>query len=101
MRLEPAQKMRQRDRLLEDFAFGLHAGELRGSVADGAFETDAIARAGKVIMSRTGSSDSDQAEEQARAVFSFSEEIAGLLVRKAQNSVGFLHRSRQVPYPYQ
>ena len=95
MKLEPAQKMRQRDRLLEDFAFGLHAGDLRGSVADGAFETDAIARAAKVIMSRTGSSDPDQAEEQARAVFSFSEEIAGLLVRKAPSSVGFLHRSLQ------
>jgi NACHT domain len=44
MRLAPAQKMRQRDRLLEDLAFALHSGELRGAVSDGALETDAVAR---------------------------------------------------------
>lgn len=92
---EAAQGLRQRDRLLEDFAFGLHAGDLRGSVADGAFEGDAIARAAPLIMARTGSADHDQAEEQARAIFVFSEEVAGLLVKKAPSNVGFLHRSLQ------
>jgi NACHT domain len=95
MRLEPAQRMRQRDRLLEDFAFGLHSGELRGSVPDGATDAGAVARAAKLIMARTGRSDIGDAEEEARAVFSFSEEVAGLLVKKAQNHVGFLHRSLQ------
>jgi hypothetical protein len=46
-------------------------------------------------MARRGTSDRDAAEEQARAVFSFSEEVAGLLVMKAQNNIGFLHRSLQ------
>ena len=90
-----AQGLRQRDRLLEDFAFGLHSGELQGSVADGALEKDAIARALPLIMTRTGSADRDQAEEQARAIFVFSEEVAGLLVWKAPNNIGFLHRSLQ------
>jgi hypothetical protein len=96
MRLDQAtQGLRQRDRLLEDFAFGLHAGELRGSVADGAFENDAIARAAPLIMARTGSTNRDQAEEQARTIFVFSEEVAGLMVKKAPDTVGFLHRSLQ------
>lgn len=85
----------QRDRLLENFAFGLHAGELQGSVADGAFEKDAVARAAPLILARSGSANLDQAEEQARAIFVFSEEVAGLLVKKAPNTVGFLHRSLQ------
>jgi hypothetical protein len=46
-------------------------------------------------MSRTGSKDAEYADEQARAVFAFGEETAGLLVRKAQDSIGFLHRSLQ------
>jgi hypothetical protein len=95
MKLEPAQRMRQRDRLLEDFAFGLQTGELRGTVADGALESEAVARATKVLVSRIGNGDVLQAEEQARTVFSFSEEVAGLLVKKAQNNIGFLHRSLQ------
>jgi hypothetical protein len=95
MRFEPAQKMRQRNRLLEDFAFGLHSGELRGNVADGAIEADAVGRAARLIMARTGRTDASDAEEEARAVFSFSEEVAGLLVKKAQNHIGFLHRSLQ------
>ncbi|MGA7452590.1 MAG: NACHT domain-containing protein [Rhodoplanes sp.] len=85
----------QRDRLLENFAFGLHAGELQGSVADGAPEKDAVARAAPLIMARSGSANLDQAEEQARAIFVFSEEVTGLLVKKAPNTVGFLHRSLQ------
>ncbi len=95
MKLEPAHRMRQRDRLLEDFAFGLHSGELPGTVPDGALEADAIARGSKVVLSRIGGTDVLDAEEQARAVFSFSEEIAGLLVKKAQGNIGFLHRSLQ------
>ena len=90
-----AQRLRQRNRLLEDFAFGLHAGALQGSVADGAFEQDAIERGAGLIMARTGSANRDQAEEQAQAIFAFSEEVAGLLVKKAPDTVGFLHRSLQ------
>jgi hypothetical protein len=95
MRIGPAQKMRQRDRLLEDFAFGLHSGELRGVVADGALESDAVARGARLLLARMGRTDVGEVEEEARAVFSFSEEIAGVLVRKAQNTIGFLHRSLQ------
>ncbi|RKE68010.1 NACHT domain-containing protein [Pseudorhodoplanes sinuspersici] len=95
MKTELAQSPRHRDRLLEDFAFGLHAGELRGSVADGAFEKDAIARATSLVMARNGNADRALAEEQARSIFLFNEEVAGLLVKKATNNVGFLHRSLQ------
>jgi hypothetical protein len=87
--------MRQRDRLLEDFAFGLHSGESGGDVADGAIEAQAVARAAKLVMARTGRTNIGDAEEEAHAVFSFSEDVAGLLVKKAQNNVGFLHRSLQ------
>ncbi|WP_291846459.1 NACHT domain-containing protein [Bradyrhizobium sp.] len=86
---------RLRDRLLEDFAYGLHAGELLGSVADGGLETDAVERAAKIIMARTGNPNLDLAEEAARTVFSFSEESAGLLVKKAPDTIGFLHRLLQ------
>ncbi|MBR0840481.1 NACHT domain-containing protein [Bradyrhizobium liaoningense] len=86
---------RLRDRLLDDFAYGLHAGELRGAVADGGFETDAVARAAKIIMARTGNPNLDLAEDAARTVFSFSEESAGLLVKKAPDTIGFLHRLLQ------
>ncbi|MGY4399277.1 NACHT domain-containing protein [Bradyrhizobium sp. USDA 3315] len=86
---------RLRDRLLDDFAYGLHAGELRGSVADGAFEADAVARAANIIITRTGTANLELAEAQARTVFSFSEESAGLLVKKAPDSIGFLHRLLQ------
>ena len=92
---QDGQKDRQRRRLLEDFAFGLHSGGLRRSVADGAFEDEAVARAARAIMARTGSANFDEAEEQARTVFIFSEEVAGLLVKKAQDNIGFLHGSLQ------
>jgi hypothetical protein len=95
MKTEQVQGHRHRERLLEDFAYGLHAGELSGSVADGAFEKDAIARATPLIMARNGNADRAVAEEQARSIFLFSEEVAGLLVKKATNNVGFLHRSLQ------
>lgn len=95
LKTEQAQGPRHRDRLLEDFAFALHAGELTGSVADGAFEKDAIDRAVPLVMSRNGSADRALAEEQARSIFVFGEEVAGLLLRKAANNVGFLHRSLQ------
>ena len=96
MKLDPsAQGLRQRDRLLEDFAFGLHDGALQGSVTDGAFEDHAVARAAALIMARTGSANRDQAEEQARGILVFGEEVAGLLVKKSHNTVGFLHRSLQ------
>lgn len=95
MRLGPQQRMRQRDRVLEDFAYGLHCGDLRGSVADGALEANAVARAASIITQRTGVDVLEVAEDEARAILSFSEESAGLLVRKTPNDVGFLHRSLQ------
>jgi hypothetical protein len=95
MGFRPTQNSRERQRLLADFAFGLHSGELRGDVADGALEADAVTRAASVTMARRATLDRDAAEEQARAVFSFTEEVAGLLVKKAQNNIGFLHRSLQ------
>lgn len=86
---------RDRDRVLNDFAYGLYAGELRGSVADGATERDAIARATDIIVTRRGDGNLEAAETIARSFFSFGEESAGLLVKKAQDNIGFLHRSLQ------
>jgi hypothetical protein len=93
--LKPTLDRRDRDRLLDDFAYGLHAGELRGAVADGAIGAEAISRAAALILARNGSADLAAAEAQARTVFSFSEESAGLLVKKAHDNIGFLHRSLQ------
>ena len=91
----PVLDIRLRDRLLEEFSYGLHCGELRGAVADGVFINDAVEHAAKLIMVRTGNSNLDAAEELARTVFSFSEESAGLLVKKSPDSIGFLHRLLQ------
>jgi NACHT domain-containing protein len=86
---------RMRDRVIADFAFALQAGELRGSIPDAATEDDAVARAANLICARQQSADHDSAEGAARAIFSFTEERAGLLVNKAQGNVGFLHLSLQ------
>jgi NACHT domain len=91
----PILDSRMRDRLLEEFAYGLHRSELRGSVADGAFVNDAVAHAAKLIMTRTGNTNLDAAEDSASSVFSFSEESAGILVKKSPDSIGFLHRLLQ------
>jgi hypothetical protein len=84
---------RVRDRILEDFAFGLHSGELKGVVADGALEQDAFDRATALVHPRVGTLEA--AETQARSVLSFSEESSGLLVKKTPDHLGFLHRSLQ------
>src|SRR5271165_1284968 len=86
---------RQRDRLIDDFAFALHAGELRGPVTDAASEEEAVARAATIVMRRQGTENHDFAEEVARSVFAFAEERAGLLVKKASQAIGFLHLSIQ------
>lgn len=95
MKFGSMQKMRQRERVLEDFAYAVHSGKLRGTVADGASDVAAVERATGVIMQRTAGGNSDAAEQDAAAIFTFSEETAGLLVRKTQKDVGFLHRSLQ------
>lgn len=86
---------RMRDRVIADFAFGLQAGELPGSIPDAAAENDAVARAAALIRARQQNTDQESAEAAARAIFSFAEERAGLLVNKAQGNVGFLHLSLQ------
>jgi predicted NACHT family NTPase len=86
---------RMRDRIIADFAFAVQAGELRGSIPDAATEDDAVARAASLIRTRQQSTDQESAEAAARAIFSFTEERAGLLVNKAQGSIGFLHLSLQ------
>lgn len=86
---------RQRDRLLFDFAFSLHTGELRGPFTDAASEENAVDRASKIIMQRQGHHDQDRAEIAARSVFQFAEERAGVLVKKAPQAIGFLHLSIQ------
>jgi hypothetical protein len=91
----PLPDARERDRVLNDFAYGLHAGDLRGTVADGANEADAVARAAGIVLSRRGDGNLEAAEKIARSFFSFGEESAGLLVKKAQGNIGFLHRSLQ------
>ena len=91
----PVEGRVMRDRLLSDFAFGIHSGGLSGTVTDGAIESEAIDRAARIILQRSGSGDREKAENQARSIFSFSEEGAGLLVKKSQDNIGFLHRSLQ------
>ena len=46
-------------------------------------------------MQRQGSQDADKAKETARSVLVFAEERAGLLVKKASDTIGFLHLSIQ------
>jgi hypothetical protein len=91
----PGMHQRQRDRLLDDFAFALHAGELTGPVTDAASEEDAVARAATILMRRDGSQNYDRADQTARFAFAFAEERAGLLVKKASQAIGFLHLSIQ------
>jgi hypothetical protein len=91
----PAVDRKLRDRLISDFAYALHAGELLGAVTDAALEDDAIARATRVVLERQGRGDIEQAERHARSIFQFSEERAGLLVKKAHHELGFLHLSLQ------
>jgi predicted NACHT family NTPase len=91
----PGMQQRQRDRLIDDFAFALHAGELRAPVTDAASEEDAVARAATIVMQRQGTENHDYAEVAARSVFAFAEERAGLLVKKASRAIGFLHLSIQ------
>jgi hypothetical protein len=86
---------RLRDRLISDFAFALQYGDLRGAIPDAASEDDAIARGSRLILQRQNTGDQDAAEASARAIFSFTEERAGLLVNKAPGNIGFLHLSLQ------
>jgi len=86
---------RMRDRVIADFAYALQAGELRGSIPDAATEEVAAARGADLIRSRQQSADQESAEADARKIFSFTGERAGLLVNKAQGNVGFLHLSLQ------
>jgi hypothetical protein len=91
----PGIDRRLRDRLMADFAYGLHTGELAGSIPDAATEEAAIARATALILDRSGGRDTDGAESQAQSIFRFSEERAGLLVKKAHENIGFLHLALQ------
>ncbi len=79
----PDARRRLRDRILADLAFALHVGELRGPVPDAAPEEEALQRAASLILERQGHRDVDAAEETARAILSFTEDRAGLLVKKA------------------
>ena len=80
-----------RDRLLADLAFALHSGEIKGAVTDAATEDEAAARASALIRERQSLPDPEKAEANARAILHFSEERAGLLVKKAPSNIGFFH----------
>ncbi|HET6388225.1 NACHT domain-containing protein [Hyphomicrobium sp.] len=84
-----------RDRLLADLAFALHSGEIEGAVTDSATEDDALARAIALIRERQSLPDPEKAQSGARAILQFSEERAGLLVKKAPGNIGFFHLSLQ------
>ncbi|MEH2567133.1 NACHT domain-containing protein [Bradyrhizobium sp. AZCC 2289] len=93
---DPSQaEPRLRNRIISDFAFALQAGDLRGAIPDAADEDDAVARGARLILHRQNSGNQDAAEASARAIFSFTEERAGLLVNKAPGNIGFLHLSLQ------
>lgn len=93
---DPAQtEPRLRDRIICDFAFALQSGELAGRIPDAAPEDDAIVRGSRIILQRQNTGNQDTAEAAARAIFSFTEERAGLLVNKATGNIGFLHLSLQ------
>lgn len=84
-----------RDRLLADLAFALHSGEIEGAVPDSATEDVALERAIALIRERQGLPDPEKALSNARAILQFSEERAGLLVKKAPGNIGFFHLSLQ------
>ncbi len=86
---------RLRDRVIADFAFALQSGNLRGSIPDAAGEDEAVARGARLILRRQNSGDQEAADAASRAIFSFTEERAGLLVNKAPGNIGVLHLSLQ------
>jgi hypothetical protein len=86
---------RLRDRVIADFAFALQSGDLSGSIPDAATEDQAVGRGATLILERQNSGDANAAEKVARAIFSFTEERAGLLVNKTPGNIGFLHLSLQ------
>lgn len=86
---------RLRNRVIADFAFALQTGDLQGSIPDAAAEDRAVARAAALIRERQQNADQETADSAARAIFSFTEERAGLLVNKAPGNIGFLHLSLQ------
>jgi len=86
---------RLRDRIIADFAFALQSGELQGAVPDAVSEEDAVLRGTQLILSRQGDNHLERAEATSREIFSFTEERAGLLVKKTPQTVGFLHLSLQ------
>ena len=88
-------ELRLRNRVIADFAFALQSGDLRGSIPDAAAQEEAVARAARLIRERQQSADQESADAAARAIFSFTEERAGLLVNKAPCNIGFLHLSLQ------
>ena len=86
---------RLRDRLIEDFAFALHAEELKGDVPNAAHKSAAIERATTKALGRMGGNNLEAAEDRARGIFEFGEERAGLLVKPVGGDLGFLHLSFQ------
>lgn len=93
--LSSSRESRLRDRVIADFAFALQSGELSGSIPDAAAEEQAVARGSRLILERQTGGDAGGAEAAARAIFSFTEERAGLLVNKTPSNIGFLHLSLQ------
>lgn len=91
----PGLQPRQRDRILDDFAYALHAAELGGDTPDAASVEATITRAGAMLTTRQPGLGIDQAEEMASEIFAFAEERAGLLSRKTTDAVGFVHLSFQ------
>jgi len=86
---------RQRDRILDDFAFHLHTGAFSSSTPDAA-PVEAAVQAGMALLSaRQPDLGSERAESIARDVFAFAQERAGLLAHKSTHEIGFLHLSFQ------
>lgn len=86
---------RQRDRILDDFAFHLHTGSFSSSTPDAAPVEAAVQGGMQLLSARQPDLGSERAEDIAREVFAFAQERAGLLAHKSTHEIGFLHLSFQ------
>jgi hypothetical protein len=86
---------KQRDRVLDDFAFRLQSRQFNNETPDAATVDDAIDGATKLLISRQPDIGQERAEELAGSIFAFAQERAGLLAQKSSSEIGFLHLSFQ------
>lgn len=86
---------RQRDRILDDFAYRLHSRQFNSRTPDSAPVRSAVDAAVDLLTKRQPDMGADRAEDAATEIFLFAHERAGILARKPGDEIGFLHLSFQ------